>query len=137
MSSYPNLPDVLVNRLQAKRLPIALVGASADQEKYGFRILENLTAKGYNVIPVNPKELSILGLKVVHSVSELPKGVGLVDFVVPPKVTLSVLPLVHAAGIDAVWFQEGSYDSAVLEYARAHFEFVVSGACIMVVTNLL
>jgi uncharacterized protein len=114
---------------------IALVGASTDPAKYGNIIIKNLRSKGYDVIPVNPREKEIEGLSAYPSLSAIDRPVGLVNFVVPPAVTLAVLKSISGSTFDAVWFQDGSYDERVLEYAVGHFEHVVSDACIMVVTN--
>lgn len=135
--SMNNVPEEILSRLRTRQLPIALVGASKDPEKYGNIIIRNLRSKGYKVVPVNPKEETIDGLPVVASVAQLPKELAFVNFVVPPKVTLSVLPMAVQAGVEAVWFQDGSFDQAVLDYASAHFKYVVHDACVMVVTNFV
>ncbi len=132
-----NVHAEVMESLRTKALPIALVGASNDPEKYGNIILKNLVNKGYSMIPINPKEAEIEGIPAVPSVKELTQEIAFLNFVVPPKVTLSILPLAKAAGIRAVWFQDGSFDDAVLAYAKENFPVVVSHACVMVVTNFV
>lgn len=132
-----NVPEEILSRLRSKQQPIALVGASADPQKYGNIILKNLRSKGYSVVPVNPKEETIDGLPVVSSAAQLPDGLAFATFVVPPKVTLSILPAALQAGVESVWFQDGSFDQAVLDYATDHFKYVVHDACVMVVTNFI
>jgi acetyltransferase len=54
---------------------IAIIGASKSPEKPGGRLVINLIDSGFNgeIYPVNPKEDTIKGLKVYHSVQELPQ----------------------------------------------------------------
>jgi len=139
MDLQTRIPDHIQSLLRRKDrgTRIAVVGASANPEKYGNIIVKNLSAKGYEVLPVNPREKVIEGLTVYKDVASVPRPIHLVNFVTPPAVTLSVLQEIASQGIEAVWFQEGSDDEKVLEYAKAHFPTVIHGACIMVVTSWL
>ena len=111
---------------------IAVVGASNDPAKYGNIIVNNLKQRGYQVLPVNPKETSISGLTVFRTLGDIPKPVDIVDVVTPPAVTRSVLRDAAAAGIGLVWLQDGSFDAAVLADAAAAPFRTVHTACIMV-----
>jgi hypothetical protein len=139
MTGSGGIPEVVMDMLKKKDTagPIAVVGASSNPEKYGNIIVANLTGKGYAVVPVNPKEAEINGLPSVAGVSELPGDTALVVFVVPPKVTLGILHELAKTDIQAVWFQDGSFDEKVLAFAEVRFPYVVHHACIMVVTNLV
>ncbi len=129
----------VMERLRAKGEEgrVAVVGASSDPEKYGNIIVRNLLAKGYEVRPINPREKTIEGLEVYASLLDLEEPVGIVDFVVPPMVTLAVLKQIKGRGFDTVWFQDGSFNDLVIEYATEHFENVVHDACIMVVASTI
>lgn len=137
MDFQEQIPKVIIERLTHRGASnaIAVVGASTDPAKYGNIIIKNLSSKGFDVIPINPREREIEGLTVYASLSDVDRPAGLINFVVPPAVTLAVLKSIAGFGFDAVWFQDGSFDEQVLAYAAGHFEYVVSGACIMVVTN--
>lgn len=138
MQQLDPVPEEIMARLRRKdQVRIAVVGASNNPEKYGNIIVRNLTAKGYTVLPVNPREAEIAGIRAYSAVSDIPGHVDLVNFVTPPKVSLEVLQGLNPSSIDAVWFQDGSYDESVLAEAKKRFRHVVHGACIMVVTNLL
>lgn len=120
-------------RAKGKAGRVAVVGASSDPAKYGNIIVRNLRARGYEVIPINPREETIEGLTAYPSLLALDEPVGIVNFVVPPAVTLAVLKQITDGGFDTVWFQDGSFNELVVEYANEHFENVVHHACIMVV----
>ncbi len=132
----PHPPEVFDRlRRRGPETRIAVVGASNHPEKYGNVIVRNLAAKGYTVLPVNPRETEIAGLPAFPDLESVPGPVHIVNVVVPPRVTLGVLEKAGELGIPAVWLQDGSFDDAVLEAAaRAPFETVYD-ACIMVASS--
>lgn len=130
-------PREVLDRLrqQGPETRIAVVGASNDPAKYGNIIVRNLAAKGYTVLPVNPREKEIAGLPAYPSLEAVPGPVHIVDVVTPPEVTKKVLDEASRLGLPAVWLQDGSWDEAVLEAAgKASFRTVYD-ACIMVASN--
>ena len=114
---------------------IAVVGASSNPAKYGNIIVGNLAAKGYTVLPINPREPEILGLPAYPSLAAAPGPIDIVTMVTPPPVTLAVLQDVAALGLPAVWLQDGSFDDAVLAFVHGAPFKAVYDACIMVVSN--
>ena len=132
----PHPPEVIeLIRRRGPETRIAVVGASNDPAKYGNVIVRNLAAKGYTVLPVNPKEEAIAGLPAFPNLAAVPGPVHLVNVVTPPGVTRGVLEEVARLGLPAVWLQDGSYDEACLEVvATAPFRTVYE-ACIMVASN--
>lgn len=133
----PHPPEVFERlRRRGPETRIAVVGASNHPEKYGNVIVRNLAAKGYTVLPVNPRETEIAGLPAWPDLESVPGPVHIVNVVVPPRVTLGVLAKAAELGLPAVWLQDGSFDDAVLEAAaKAPFRTVYD-ACIMVASNL-
>ena len=132
----PHPPEVFA--LLRRREPatrIAVVGASNDPAKYGNVIVRNLAAKGYTVLPVNPREKEIAGLPAYPDLASVPGPVHLVNVVTPPAVTRKVLEEAARLGLPAVWLQDGSYDEASLEVAAKASFRTVYGACIMVASN--
>lgn len=131
------IPAAVETVLREKRAAdrIAIVGASTNPEKYGNIVLRNLRDKGYTVVPINPAEPEIEGIKAYPSVRDAGPGIAIAVLLVPPRVVLPVLKGLAGLDVPVVWFQPGSEDEASLAYARDHFTHVVSDACIMVVTN--
>lgn len=113
---------------------IALVGASNDPAKYGNIILHDLVRKGFTVLPVNPSRSRVAGLEAYASVRDAPGPIHIVNFVVPPEITLEVVRSIDPERCRVVWFQPGSFDDRVIAHARRSFEHVIAGDCIMVVT---
>jgi predicted CoA-binding protein len=132
----PHPPEVLaLLRHRGPETRIAVVGASNNPAKYGNIIVRNLAAKGYTVLPVNPKEKEIAGLPAYPNLASVPGPVHVVDFVTPPAVTKGVLEEASRLGLPAVFLQDGSWDDAVLHVAATAPFKTVYEACIMVVTN--
>lgn len=116
-----------------KNKKIAIVGASNDPKKYGYKIIKHLSEKGFkNLYPINPNEQEILNFKVYSSLRNLSQKPDIINFVVPPNVTLNVLNEIKELGWDNVWFQPGSFDEQVIDKAKELGLNYVDGACIMV-----
>jgi predicted CoA-binding protein len=64
---------MVLQKLKEKNTRIALIGASNDPSKFGNRIYRNLRTKGYNIIPINPKENKIEGDKAYASIEMMDK----------------------------------------------------------------
>ncbi len=117
---------------------IAVVGATDDLSKYGGRIYRNLKAKGYRVFAVNPSRDTVDGDPAYHSLSDLEETPSIVDIVVPPPVTLSVLRECEQLGLRNVWIQPGAESEEVLQFLRdGDFDYLAEGPCIMVETHAL
>jgi acyl-CoA synthetase (NDP forming) len=65
---------------------VAIVGASNSPEKWGNRILYNLTRGGYKgrIYPVNPRESEVMGFKAYPGIPDIPAGTDLVVITIPP-----------------------------------------------------
>ncbi len=72
---------------------IAVIGASANPKKLGYRILENLRARGFKgqVYPVNPKTQKIFDWTTNPNVTSIPSKVDLAVVVVPAIAVPAVL----------------------------------------------
>ena len=111
---------------------IAVVGASNAPQKYGNIITLDLIGHGYTVLPVNPREATIAGLRAYRTLMEVPKPIDIVNVVTPPEVTRRILQDAKESGCELVWLQDGSFDDAVLAEAEAAPFQTVYDACIMV-----
>jgi len=58
---------------------IAVLGLSPDPSKPSHRVAKYLQEVGYKIVPVYPKEDTILGEKVYRSLKEIPFKVDMVD----------------------------------------------------------
>jgi predicted CoA-binding protein len=100
---------------------IAVVGASADRQKFGNKCVRAYRDAGYRVYPVNPAEREIEGLPVFRALAEVPAPLDRISVYLPPPVTLALLPEIARAALPAgteVWFNPGSASGEVLAEAR-------------------
>jgi Predicted CoA-binding protein len=120
----------IVDFLAQRRL--ALAGASRGGGKYGNKVLADLTAKGYEVLPVHPAAAAIDGVRCFPSLADLPPGVGGLVLVVPPEQTERLVREAAAAGIPRVWMQPGAESEDAIRSCEEHGITAVWGECIMV-----
>ena len=115
-----------------KDFTYAVVGASNNKEKYGYKVLNDLRQGGYKVFPINPKGGEVLGLKVFKNILEIGEKIDVVVFVVPPEVTLSVLEKIKERGVSKVWMQPGSSSKEAVAFCKKNNIEYISEACIMI-----
>lgn len=110
----------------------ALVGASANPHKYGYKILKDMIGAGFKIIPVNPKGKDIQDIKVYRSLTDIKEKIDVAIFVVPPSITENVLKQVHMLNIQNVWFQPGSENENAINYCNKNKINYIHNLCIMV-----
>jgi uncharacterized protein len=115
----------------AKLKTWAVVGVSADPEKYGNIIYQDLRDANYTVYGVNPKLTEIEGDPCYPSLTSLPLKPDVVNVVVPPKVAERVVDECIALGLTRIWFQPGAESDEAIAKAEAAGLHVVANACIM------
>jgi len=122
----------LIEDFLEKSNVFAVVGASRDTGKYGYKVYRDLRAAGYKVYPVNPNADEILGDKCYPSLKSLPEKPQVADLVVPPKVTNQIVKVCKKLGIKKVWMQPGSESETALNFCKENNIQVVHGVCVMV-----
>jgi predicted CoA-binding protein len=110
---------------------LALAGLSRSGKKFGNAVLKDLSAKGYEVLPVHPEAAEIGGVRCYPSLADLPSRVGGLVLVVPPAQTEALVKEAHETGIVRVWMQQGAESDAAIRYCEDHGIDVVHGECIM------
>jgi hypothetical protein len=111
---------------------IAVIGISPKEDRPSYIVASYLKSKGYRVIPVRPDGEEILGEKVYHSLSEIPKEISL-DVVDIFRKSEEVPPIVEEAiqqGIKVVWMQEGVIHKEAGEKAEKAGSKVIMDRCI-------
>ena len=127
---------MVLQKLKEQNTRIALIGASNDPSKFGNRIYRNLRNKGYNIIPINPKEKKIEGDKAYASIDMMDSLPDIVNFVVPPQIAIKVAQKAIDLGITHLWFQPGSESDELEELLRKNhgIKYLIN-SCIMVETR--
>lgn len=111
----------------------AVVGATINKEKFGYKIWKILKDRGYQVYGVNPNYEEIQGDKLYPSLKDLPEKVDVVDLVVPPKISAQVIEKAKELGIEYIWFQPGTYNDEVIEKAKKLNLKILYDDCVLAV----
>ena len=98
---------------------VAVIGASTDRQKFGNRAVRAYLDQGYTVVPINPHEAEIEGLKTYASVLDVPGAVDMASFYVPPEVGEQVIAEVAQKGVAEVWLNPGAESDALIARARS------------------
>ncbi|MCA9267399.1 MAG: CoA-binding protein [Planctomycetales bacterium] len=99
---------------------VAILGASADQSKFGNKAVRAYVRKGYDVFPINPKADQIEGLTAYPTLADVPvEKLDRISVYLPPAVGLKVLAEIAAKPHDEFWLNPGSDSPEVVDAARA------------------
>lgn len=111
---------------------IAVVGMSRDPAKAAHSVPKYMIERGFNVIPVNPSAVEILGRRTYSRVSDIKSQVDILDVFRPSE---DVYPIVEDSirkrGIRVIWLQEGIHNSDAEKIARDNDIEFVFNRCIM------
>lgn len=130
------IESMVLEKLKEENTVIALIGASNDKNKYGNKIYQDLRTKGYNVVPINPKEELIEGDKAYPSVESMKKLPDIANFVVPPSIALKIAKHAFSLGVKHLWFQPGSESKDLDKWLQNEKEIkYLVNSCIMVETR--
>ncbi len=133
MESGGRLVNLIDRMLQAKSW--AIIGASNDKQKYGYKIYKCLLDRGIDVYAVNPGISELLGRRCYASIKDLPIKPEAADFVVPPRIGEQVIRECAEVGIKNIWLQPGAHSDEIVHIAQQLELNVVHHACIMVELN--
>ena len=87
---------------------IAIAGLSPDTSKASNMVAAYLQNAGFKIVPIYPKEDTILGEKVYRTISEVPFKIDMVDIFRKPDAIAAIVDEVIARGdVDSVWTQLG------------------------------
>jgi uncharacterized protein len=98
---------------------VAVIGASNNRRKFGNRALRAYRDQGYTVVPINPHETEVEGLRSYGSILDVPGPVDMASFYVPPDVGEKVIAEVAEKGVAEVWLNPGAESDDLIARARA------------------
>ncbi|MEO8291856.1 MAG: acetate--CoA ligase family protein [Actinomycetota bacterium] len=109
---------------------IAVVGASESPDSWAPEIHRSLRHVGYTgeLYPINPKYDEVWGRPCLSSISELPRGVDLVVFVVPARVVAGMIDDCGAAGVRGIMVVSSGFAEAGEEGRALQAELVAAAA---------
>ena len=131
-------PSVNANKQEIKDIfesvkTIAILGLSPNEEKASHRVAKYLQEAGYKIVPVYPKEETILGEKVYRSLAEIPFSVDMVDIFRKPNALDAVADACIARGdVKVFWAQKEIVNNDAAQRAKDAGMVAVQNMCSMV-----
>ena len=98
---------------------VAVIGASNNRNKFGNRAVRAYLQQGYTVVPINPHEQAVEGLKTYASVLDVPGPIDMASLYVQPEVGEQVIGEIAQKGIAEVWLNPGAESDELIARARA------------------
>ncbi|MED1201707.1 CoA-binding protein [Heyndrickxia acidicola] len=120
---------------KAKR--IAVVGLTNNPEKASYYVSEAMQNAGYEIIPVNPNEQEVLGVKAVASLKEIDGHVDIVNIFRLPEYLPEIAKEFAEINADVFWAQLGIENEEAYQYLKDKGYTVVMNHCIKVEHALL
>ena len=111
---------------------IAVVGASNNSTKYGYKVFMDLKNNGYDVYPVNLKEKKIKDYDCYSSLKTLPIKPDVVITIVPSRITKEIVKQASELNINKIWMQPGSESNKAISYCKKNNMDVISNQCVII-----
>lgn len=110
---------------------IAIIGASSNRHKFGNKALRAFRDEGYTVLPINPNEAEVEGIKTYPSVLDVPHAIDMATVYVPPDIGQGLLAEFEKKQIAEIWLNPGAESDELLAEARQR-KLNVIAACSIV-----
>ena len=110
---------------------IAVVGASANQDRDSYKVMQALMQHGYEVFPINPNEVGnfILGQPCYADLSSVSRKIDMVDVFRAKDAVMGVTKEVIAIGASVLWTQLDIVNKEAAELAEHAGLKVVMDRC--------
>ena len=119
-------------RILEKYRRIAMVGLSSNPFRPSHFAAVYLLAEGYDVIPVNPRESTVLGRTSYPSLSAIPGGADVVDIFREPAAVPAIVEEALSMGAKAIWMQLGVIHNEAAARAEEAGLAVVMDRCMKI-----
>ncbi|GAB6098600.1 CoA-binding protein [Halanaerocella petrolearia] len=113
----------------------AVVGASQNKTKYGYKVFKFLKEKGLTVYPVNPSVKEVAGVKCYPKLASISEEIDVVVSIVPPQISKKIAREVAELDISYFWMQPGAEFESAKEFCEKLGLKSIIDECIMVEMN--
>ncbi len=109
---------------------IAIPGLSPKEDKPSHRVAKYLQSQGFKIIPIYPKEDTILGEKVYRSLEEIDQKVDMVDMFRKAQVADLIVDAIEKRDdVKVLWLQEGIVNNSAAKRAKDLGLKIVQNRC--------
>ncbi len=130
MSEFQNPSNSEIDTILKTSKRIAVVGMSSKPERASHGVSKRLIARGYEVIPVNPTETEVLGLKSYANLGDIPGSIDIVDVFRRSDQTDPIIDEAIAVKAKVLWLQEDVINEAGALRAQQAGLKVIQDRCI-------
>jgi predicted CoA-binding protein len=127
--------DEEIERLLRGSPRIAVVGASANERRPSLGVFRYLVSQGFDCVPVNPNERSVLGVPAFATLADAVAATGPFEIVDVFRRSELVVPHAReavAAGARCLWLQLGVVNWEAAQLASSAGLAVVMDRCISI-----
>jgi predicted CoA-binding protein len=124
------MPDSRVRSFYDSR-DFLLVGMSRRKKNFAWSIYKNFINAGRKVYVVHPEGGEKDGVKFYSALDDLPEKPEACIVCTDLKKNSELIPMLADSGIEKIWFQQGSYNNAVLETASRRKMNPIKGCVLM------
>lgn len=110
---------------------IAVVGLSSDPGRASHGVSRYMQNSGYDITPVNPNEVEVLGRKAYSSLDEVPGPIEIVDIFRRSEFVPEIVDAAIGRNAKVIWMQLGVIHEGAAKKARAAGLEVLMDNCIL------
>ena len=111
---------------------IAVVGLSSNPLRPSYEVAKFMQKHGYRIIPVNPREVEVLGEPCYARLEDVPEKVDCVDVFRRSEFVSAIVDSAIAIGAKAVWLQLDIVDEEAIARAQAAGLLAVQNRCLLI-----
>lgn len=112
----------------------AVLGASQDTHKYGYKVFKCYLQNNRRAFPVNPTVADVMGHTAYPNLASLPELVNSISIITPPTRTERIVDDAIKHGVTSIWMQPGAESALAVKKAQdAGIDVIYGGPCVLVV----
>jgi predicted CoA-binding protein len=133
--SHVNPSEFAIRDLLQSARRLAIVGLSSNPHRPSHGVAQRMQAAGYDIVPINPNERTVLGERAYASLDDVEGPVDIVVVFRRPEHTPPIAEQAVAIGAKALWLQSGVVNEEAARIAAGLV--VVMDDCIAVAQSRL
>lgn len=110
---------------------IAVVGLSGRRFRPSYGVSEYMQSAGYHIIPVNPRETTVLNEKAYPTLDDVPEQIDIVNIFRRSEFVPDIVEAAIRKGASAIWMQEGVIHKEAARRAEEAGLDVVMDRCLL------
>ncbi|MFZ5351433.1 MAG: CoA-binding protein [Bacillota bacterium] len=110
----------------------AVVGATQNTSKFGYRVYKKLKNHNYGVFPVNPQYQDIEGTRCYSHLRDIEERIEAVSMVINPVKGLEMLQEAENKDIKIIWCQPGAESEEIIDFAKSKGIDIIYNECLLV-----